>query len=252
VLPAEEEDAADAEELEELDDLEELEEVIVPGEDFSYPLERLDAAWANTGSVFDESEEVVTLKDEVFASAEGGHDEFGHLVDEVLAGPDTSDFEALDEENLVPTHLSREWRWTGGGFDWDRFALGADEVNLFRALSEIVTEFDAFTAAILTEHEGHWKAQSSVGFSDSGKAVLDFGPESPLTKGFLSIRALHVLKGGLAHQALRESFHAKDMKFLKAVLCVPLLFRREPAWLLLGLRREPGDLLTLLAPRRVG
>jgi hypothetical protein len=243
----------DAEELDELEEVMEELEDSPDGEDFSYSLERLDAAWTATAAgVFDEDEDVVTLKDEVFEAGLSSHDEFGALVDDVLAGPDGSGFLTLDEEDLVPAHLSREWRWTGGGFDWDRFALGNDEVNLFRALSEIVTEFDAFTAAILTEQEGRWIAQSSVGFSDSGKAVLDFGPESPLSKSFLSIRALHVLKGGTAHPALRESFHAKDMKFLKAILCVPLLFRREPAWLLLGLRREPVDLMSLLAPRRLG
>jgi len=249
-------DEADEEDVEELDELEEVLDELEEsqsGEDFSFSLERLDEAWNSpvTG-VFDVNEDVVTLKDEMFATTESGQDEFGNLVNEVLAGEEKSSFLTLEAEDLVPSHLSREWRWTGGGFDWDRFALGEDEVNLFRALSEIVTEFDAFTAAILIDQDGHWKAQSSVGFSDAGKAVLDFSPESPLSKAFLSIRALHILKGGTAHPALRDSFHSKDMKFLKSVLCIPLLFRREPGWLILGLRRDPEDLMALLAPRRIG
>jgi len=245
--------SSDEESLEELDELEEVLEdpgTEPEGEDSSYPLERLDAAWGAVGSgYFDESEDVVTLRDDLFAEASVGNDAFGQLVDEVLAGPDFDAFEPL-EEDLVPRQVSREWRWTGGGFDWDRFALGSDEVDLFRALSDIVARFDGFTAAILTETEGVWRAQSSVGFSDSGKELLSYPAETPLAKSFLSIRALHVLKGGASHPILRASFHAKDLKFLKSVLCVPLLFRHQPAWLLLGLRHEPQELLDLLAPRR--
>lgn len=239
------------------DDLEELEEVLedleegAEEEDFAFSLERLDAAWKSTSlEVFDEKDEVVTLKEDLFVEASENQDAFGQLVDDVLAGPDGRAFEPL-EEDLLPRQLSRDWRWTGGGFDWDRFALGDDEVNLFRALSDVVTLFDAFTAAILTDQGGVWKAQSSVGFSDAGKDLLSYNPASPLSRGFLSIRALHVLKGGAGHGVLKDSFHGKDMKFLKTVLLVPLLFRHEPAWLLLGLRHEVPDPLVLLAPRRV-
>jgi hypothetical protein len=251
-VPGEPEADEEVEMLEDLEEaVEELEEE-VEDDDQSFPLERLDEAWgAASEGVFAQEDEVVSLRDEVFADAAPADDEFGQLVGEVLAGSEAPTFEPL-EEDLVPRHQVREWRWTGGGFDWDRFALGNDEVNLFRALSDIVTEFDAFTAAILTERDGSWVAQSSVGFSDSGKALLDYGPDSPLTRGFLSLRALHKLQGGSSHSVLRESFHAKDLKFLKTILCVPLLFRHEPAWLLLGLRHQPGDLMTLLGPRKVG
>ncbi|HTH12955.1 MAG TPA: hypothetical protein VMB23_01075, partial [Spirochaetia bacterium] len=254
-LDAEPPELESEEEVEMLEDLEEaVEELDAEEEDVdqSFSLERLDLAWgASTVEVFAQEDEVVTLKDEVFAEAETANDEFGQLVGEVLAGGESSDFEPL-EEDLVPHSQVRDWRWTGGGFDWDRFALGTDEVNLFRALSDIVTEFDAFTAAILTEREGRWVAQSSVGFSDAGKALLDYAPDAPLVRGFLSIRALHMLQGGASHTVLQASFHPKDLKFLRTILCVPLLYHHEPGWLLLGLRHHPGDLLTLLAPRKVG
>jgi hypothetical protein len=250
--PVELESEEDVEMLEDLEDaVEELEEE-VEDVDLSFSLERLDDVWgASSADVFAQQDEVVTLKDEIFAEAGTPHDDFGHLVDEVLAGGESSEFEPL-EEDLVPHVQVRDWRWTGGGFDWDRFALGTDEVNLFRALSDIVTEFDAFTAAILTQREGRWTAQSSVGFSDSGKALLDYTADAPLVRGFLSIRALHMLQGGSSHSVLRASFHTKDLKFLKTILCVPLLYHHEPSWLLLGLRRQPADLLALLAPRKVG
>jgi hypothetical protein len=192
----------------------------------------------------------VTLREELFQQTASGQDDFGLLVDEVLSGSEEDAFVPLEEE-FGPQHAVREWRWTGGGFDWDRFARETDEVSLFRALSEIVTEVNAFTAAILTEEQGTWTAKNNVGFSDLGKALLVFDSHSPLSKAFLSIRALHILNGGASHPVLRQSFHPKDLKFLKTIVCVPLLFRREPAWLLLGMRKEPEDLLTLLAPRRM-
>jgi hypothetical protein len=113
----------------------------------------------------------------------------------------------------------------------------------------VVTAFDAFTAAIVTADGEGWKAQSSVGFSDAGKEMLVFGAASPLAQQCLSTRALHVLGGA---SALLEAFHAKDLKFLKTLVCVPLLFRHEPAWLLLGLRTTPEDVISLLSPRRIG
>ncbi len=245
-------------EVEELEVLDELEEVLdeLPedgdGNDASYSLEKLDSVWGSASSgVFDETDDVVTLREELFEQPAQEQDEFGALVEDVMAGGDPEAFVPL-EEDFVPRHTVREWRWTGGGFDWDRFALEPDEVSLFRALSEIVTELDAFTAAILTETEGRWSAKNNVGFSDIGKTLLDFGPDSPLFKSFLTIRALHVLNGGSTHPVLRQSFHTKDLKFLKTIVLVPLLFRREPAWLLLGMRNQPEDLLTLLAPRRLG
>lgn len=243
--------ADDVEELDELEEIiEELPEDTTVG-DQSFSLERLDAAWTSASAgVFEESGDVVTLKEEVFDFVDTRHDEFGQLVNEVLAGSEVLPFTPLDEEGLVPSHLIREWRWTGAGFDWDRYAQSRDEVGLFRALSEIVSEFDAFTATIMVEENGRWVGQSSVGFSDSGKGALNFGPEAPLSKGFLGIRALHVLNGGPDHPALRDAFHKKELKFLKSVLCVPLLYSHEPAWLLLGLRHEPGNVLELLAPRR--
>ena len=244
----------EGDDLEVLDELEEVLDELPEedqGTDSSYSLEKLDSVWgAPSFGVFEESDDVVTLREELFQESSADHDDFGLLVDEVLAGSAESSFEPLEEE-FVPRHVAREWRWTGGGFDWDRFALGTDEVNQFRALSEIVTELDAFTAAIVTEQEGTWSAQNNVGFSDSGKAMLHFGPDSPLSKSFFSIRALHILNGGMNHPVLKQSFHMKDLKFLKTIVCVPLLFRHEPAWLLLGMRKEPDDVLALLSPRRV-
>ena len=250
-----------AEELEELDAPEELEEFEAAeveeleasaeepaAEWVSYDLDALDGAWKPASDqVFQESGEVVSLTDDVFTAEKNGHDEFGQLVSEVLAGPDTT-FVPL-KEDLVPEQRTREWRWTGGGFDWDRFAGADDDVSLFRALSDAVTAFDAFTAAIIVADGTGWKAQSSVGFSDAGKERLEFAADSPFGRNCLSVRALHVLGGA---SPLLSSFHDKDLKFLKTLACIPLLFRHEPAWLLLGLRQSPNDVLAVLAPRRIG
>jgi len=257
-LPEEPEDVEDLEadlEDEALEDLETLEEV-GEGTDVSFPLERLDEAWRQpTDDVFVEDDDVVVLKDELFAPEAAGDgalaDAFGHLVDEVLSPQGAPAFEVLEDDE-IPVHFVREWRWTGGGFDWDRFALGVGEVDHFRALSEIVSSLDAFSAAILTEADGQWAAQSSVGLSDAGKERLVYPVDSPFTKAFLSIRALHLLSGGEAHPVLQASFHEKDLKFLRAVACVPLLFHHGQAWLILGLKEAPEDLLAWLAPRRIG
>jgi hypothetical protein len=239
-----------------LEDLEELEDL---GDESPAPalarvslsLESLDAAWVQSNEgVFQQHDEVVTLKDEVFTDAQRGDDELARLLDEVSRESSELGFMPLDDQD-VPAVVARTWRWTGGGFDWERFAGGDGEVEQFRALSDAVTAFDAFTAAILVPEGSDWKAISSVGFSDSGKAVLRFSAESTIGRDFLSVRELHVLQGGGTNPILREGFHVKDLKFLRTILCIPLLFRREPAWLLLGLRREPGDLLSLLAPRTI-
>lgn len=213
------------ESLEEDEVLEELPEDPVPeprGSQTSYALDELDALWPDT---LDEAP-----------------------VDEVAPA---SELESALFDDLVPQRPERDWSWKSGGFDWDRFALGDDEVGLFRALSDLVTELDAFMATILTREADHWKGLTSVGFSDAGKGLLDFGPQSPLVRDFLGARALHVIEGAEVHPVLRASFHEKDGKFLRTVVCVPLHFRGQEAWLVLGLRREVGDVLHLLRPRRV-
>jgi hypothetical protein len=250
-------DSADDQASDEEEDLDELEEVLdeVPedthGTDSTYSLDQLDTSWGTTSSgVFEEQGEIVTIRDEIFRQTSPGHDEFGALVDQVMAGPESDSFLLL-EDDILPRRRAREWRWTGGGFDWDRFAGDSDEVSLFRALSEIVTALDAFTAAILTDHSGVWVAENNVGFSDSGKELLSFGPDSLLVQRFLSVRALHVINGGTSHPVLNQAFHPKDLKFLKSIVCVPILFHRSSAWLVLGMRKSPEDPLNLLAPRRI-
>ncbi len=243
--------AADEEVLDELEEV--LEEVPedTHGTETTYTLDQLDASWGTTSlGVFEELGDVVTIRDEIFRQSSTGRDDFGALVDEVMAGPESDSFLPL-EDDVLPRRRAREWRWTGGGFDWDRFAGDSDEVSLFRALSEIVTALDAFTAAILTDRDGVWNAENNVGFSDSGKELLSFGPESPLVQQFLKVRALHVINGGTSHPVLNQAFHPKDLKFLKSIMCVPILFHRSPAWLLLGMRKAPEDALNLLAPRRI-
>jgi hypothetical protein len=214
-------------------------------------LEALDAAWASSAdAVFQSDDDVVTLRDEVFSGNAVPDDELGRLVVEVSESSQNTGFLPMEDDE-VPAEVLRKWNWTGGGFDWELFASGEDEVQTFRALADAANAFEAFTAAILVSKEQAWVASSSVGFSDSGKAILRFEPDSVLGRDVLSHRELHILSGGGDNLVLRESFHIKDLKFLKTILCVPLLFQKKPAWLLLGMRHHPTDLIKTLSPRTI-
>ena len=249
---------SEPEELESLmdDDVEELEileeEEAASTEVLSLSLEDLDAAWsAQAQQVFEEQDEVIQIASSVFTLENRPSDELGILVDEVMQEPNAERFLPL-EDDVLPRSVSREWRWTGAGFDWTRFARGDDDVDLFRALSELVSEFDAFTAAILVpSEEGGWSVRSSVGFSDAGKELLHYPAEHVLVREYLCKPALHHLSGGEGNSLLQSSFHAKDLKFLQSLVLVPLLFEHKACWLILGLRRNPGDLLEWIAPRKL-
>jgi hypothetical protein len=242
--------------LEELEDLEDLDgELSATSTQTDYhtvvSLEALDAAWASSAdAVFQSDDDVVTLRDEVFSGNAVPDDELGRLVVEVSEISQNTGFLPMEDDE-VPAEVLRKWNWTGGGFDWDLFASGEDEVQTFRALADAANAFEAFTAAILVSKEQAWVASSSVGFSDSGKAILRFEPDSVLGRDVLSHRELHILSGGGDNLVLRESFHIKDLKFLKTILCVPLLFQKKPAWLLLGMRHQPTDLIKTLSPRTI-
>ncbi|NNM66565.1 MAG: hypothetical protein HKM06_00990 [Spirochaetales bacterium] len=244
----------EAEDLEELLSLEEGENQEGdspkngPPERMFIPLEELDRAWG-TGDdqVFEESGDLVRLSDQVFQSVQEPQDEFGRLVGGVLH----KDSPVLVEE-FIPQREYWPWVWTGGGFDLERFfgPQKQDVSRVFRGLNELTSDFGAFSCALIESEDGVWKATASVGFSDQGKLRLNFVPSSSLAKDCLEKRGVHVLDGTPGHNRLIwESFHAKDVRYLGAVVLLPGLRNSQLVWLLLGYKTYPQNLLDHLKPR---
>jgi hypothetical protein len=246
------------EEAEELEELLSLDDSDAPEDESKkngspekvfFSMEDLDRAWGTgDAQVFEESGDLVRLSDQVFQTVPSPGDDFGRLVEGVLRRGSS----VAVEEEFIPQRELWPWVWTGGGFDLEKFIgpLKSERSRLFRGLNELTSEFGAFSCALLEATTGEWVATASVGFSDQGKTLLHYGPESFLAKACLETRGLHLLDGTPGHNRLIwESFHAKDVRYLGAVALLPALMNSQLAWVLLGYKTYPQNILELLKPR---
>lgn len=195
---------------------------------------------------------VVQLSDDLFTSATlPKNQDFSALVGEVLGTARSNPvFEGLDDHETARPR----WQWTREGFNLDETlkVYPQDNTGVYKCLMDLTKNFEAFAGAILEKKGADWVAHHSVGFSDSGKQNLVFSPETGLYQACLTKPAVSVLNGEPGrNRLLYQTLHAKDLKFIKAVAILPVVFEGREAFLFLGMKRYPAEPLVLFQPREL-
>ena len=176
--------------------------------------------------------------------------EFTQLIDDVVhknIGPHTFILEG--ESQNTPERI---WNWSADGFDMDLLLQGyrGGDLGIYKSIVDLSSGFEAVGIAVLEKDENGYFSQYSVGFSDSGKKNLLVGSDSPFAQEILMKSGIHILDGRYKASLIHTFLDKKDLKFVKALVVLPIRFHSQGAHLILTMKNYPAEILDRLSPKK--
>jgi hypothetical protein len=165
-------------------------------------------------------------------------------------GPVAEEALSLDREKSNPLRLKRN------GLDYDEFLSSYPRsfthTIQMKSLVEVSRRVSAVSAGIMLKKIQGFAPDLTVGLSDKSIQNCVFASNEPFTSDFLQARkAVAIDKNPSEVRFLRSRFDQEDIRYMKRILFIPVVFRGQEAYLFLSFSGETDITINVMLSKLI-